>query len=126
MFKFYFRKVKVKRNKINRKEFLEKKETARNLVLNRLLHYNQYYKLNWNKVFIKNHTTRWGSCSSKKNLNFNYRIVDLPAHLADYIIVHELCHLKEFNHSQKFWDLVGERIQDYIKLINELKNIKIK
>ena len=66
----------------------------------------------------------WGSCSSKKNLNFSYRLYFLPEYLSDYIIIHELCHLKEMNHSKRFWDLVALVCPSYKDYRRELKNIK--
>ncbi len=105
------------------KQYRAYKEQARTLVSLRLTHFNQFYNLKLNRVFIKNQKSRWGSCSSKGNLNFNYKIALLPPHLADYIIVHELCHLKEFNHSHAFWDLVAQTMPDWKKRRNELKTI---
>lgn len=105
------------------KELREYKEKALELVLNRLQHFNAYYGLTWNNVTIKNTSSRWGSCSKRANLNFNYKIVMLPQALADYLVVHELCHIQEFNHSKKFWDLVGNTIPDYTILRKELKGI---
>ncbi|MBP9762131.1 M48 family metallopeptidase [Patescibacteria group bacterium] len=65
-------------------------------------------------ITIKNHRTRWGSCSKRGNLNFNYRIALLPTELAEYIIVHELCHLYELNHSVRFWKHVARLLPDFI------------
>jgi hypothetical protein len=62
--------------------------------------------LNFNRVSIRYHRSRWGSCSLKKNLNFNVMLSALPNHVIDYIIVHELLHLVELNHSKRFWGLV--------------------
>lgn len=93
-----------------RKEYLLHKETARAMVHARLAHFNQHYKLVWGDVAVRNQKSRWGSCSKAGNLNFNYRIALLPPHLQDYIIVHELCHLQEFNHSVKFWQLLAQTI----------------
>jgi predicted metal-dependent hydrolase len=70
------------------------KEEARALVHAKLSQFNEYYKHPLKKVFIKNHRARWGSCSSRGNLNFNYKILFLPEALQDYLIVHELAHLK--------------------------------
>ena len=100
-----------------------KREQARAIVNARLAHFNQFYKFSYNKVFIKNQRTRWGSCSSKRNLNFNYRIINLTPELQDYLIVHELCHLQEFNHGQAFWDLVGLQIPNYKVVRTQLKGI---
>ena len=99
------------------------KEEARALVLARLNHYNQHYALSWNRVAIRNQRRRWGSCTSLKNLNFNYKLLYLPPHLQDYIIVHELCHLVELNHGQHFWDLVAEQIPDYQVRVADMRTI---
>jgi predicted metal-dependent hydrolase len=85
--------------------------------------FNKRYNFKYNKIFIKNHKSRWGSCSSARNLNFNYRIISLSKYLAEYIVVHELCHLKEMNHSKNFWDLVAFSIPDHKERRRELKNI---
>lgn len=119
------RKVRRVRKSPNRKRYLETKESARELVHSRLEHWNNHYKFKYGQVSVRNQRSRWGSCSKKGNLNFNFRIAELPLHLADYIIIHELCHLGEFNHSQKFWDLVGQTLPEHLKLREELKRIRI-
>lgn len=106
--------------------FQESKQSALVFVSGRIKALNKQYRFDYNEINIKNQKTRWGSCSRKGNLNFNYRIASLPPHLADYIIVHELCHLKEFNHSQKFWNLVAQAIPDYQKLQTELQEQQIR
>jgi predicted metal-dependent hydrolase len=100
------------------------KEAARALVHERLAHYNQHYGFIYHRVSIKNTRSRWGSCSSLGNLNFNYKIIFLPAHLQDYIVVHELCHLSELNHSQAFWALVAEQVPNYAARIAELRRFR--
>ena len=106
------------------KHYTENKEAARALILERLAYFNQYYGYEWNRVSIRNQRRCWGSCSSKKNLNFSYKLLLLPPHLCDYIIVHELCHLKEMNHGKAFWQLVAETLPDYKTRIKELKQIE--
>jgi predicted metal-dependent hydrolase len=98
---------------------------AKKLVKNRVDHFNKLYNLEFNRISIKKQSTKWGSCSGKKNLNFNYKILFLPSHLADYLVVHELCHLKEMNHSHKFWKLVEKTIPDYKKRKKELQNLAL-
>jgi len=105
----------------NRRDFLKFKEQARALAHERLEFFNRHYTLEYKRISIKNQKTRWGSCSKRGNLSFNYRLVFLSPELRDYLIVHELCHLKEFNHSRKFWELVGEVILDYKKLSKTLR-----
>ena len=101
----------------------EKREEIKEFVIFKLEEINKLYNFKYTRVFIKNHKSRWGSCSSARNLNFNYRIISLPNHLAEYIIAHELCHLKEMNHSKRFWDLVSVSIPDYNERRAELKKI---
>ncbi|KKS72069.1 MAG: hypothetical protein UV42_C0014G0008 [Candidatus Magasanikbacteria bacterium GW2011_GWE2_42_7] len=85
---------------------------ALKFVLGRLRFYNEHYQFSYNRVSIKKMSSRWGSCSSEGNMSFHYRLLFLPIELADYVIVHELCHLKELNHSHRFWQLVRETISD--------------
>lgn len=105
----------------NNNAYLQHKERARTLATERLAHFNAHYGFVYNRLAIRNQRTRWGSCSKKGNLNFSYRIALLPLELADYIIVHELCHLKEFNHSKKFWNLVAETLPHHARLRKTLR-----
>lgn len=109
----------------NKKDYLAFKNKALELARARIDHFNSRYGFKFNKINIKRQKSRWGSCSKKGNLNFNYKICRLPAELADYIIVHELCHLKEFNHGPGFWKLVSEIFPDYRGLRKELKKFKM-
>ena len=103
------------------KDFKENKQKAYILAHNKVIHFNQFYNFKINSISIRNQKTRWGSCSRKGNINFNYKIVFLPEELQDYIIVHELCHLQEMHHGKEFWDLVSLQIPDYKKRKIELK-----
>ncbi|MFA5934291.1 MAG: M48 family metallopeptidase [Candidatus Paceibacterota bacterium] len=100
-----------KKYKVEIKEILEK----------RIEFFNQFYNFKYNKINIKNQKTRWGSCSKRGNLNFNYKILFLREEERDYIVVHELCHLREFNHSKNFWNLVEIAIPNYLDLRKSLK-----
>ncbi|KKQ79032.1 MAG: hypothetical protein UT02_C0049G0002 [Parcubacteria group bacterium GW2011_GWC2_38_7] len=112
---------------LTNKDYLKHKEQARALVQTRIEHFNQFYRVKINRISIKNQKTRWGSCSKKGNLNFNYKIVLMPKEFADYIVVHEMCHLIEFNHSRNFWNLVAKTILNHLKIRRELRkgNFKI-
>lgn len=103
------------------KDFQENKQRAFELVKERTAHLNQFYGYEIKNISIKNQKTRWGSCSGKKNLSFNYKILFLPLELQDYLIVHELCHLKEMNHSKDFWNLVAEQIPDHKSFRKKMK-----
>jgi predicted metal-dependent hydrolase len=67
----------------------------------------------YNKVKINRARTRWGSCSPRGNLNFNIRLIMAPEPVIDYVVVHELCHLKEMNHSRRFWNIVERYCPDW-------------
>ena len=108
--------------KDQRDDFLLYKDRARVLIEQKLEYFNKFYEFRFNTVMIKNQSTRWGSCSRKGNLNFNYKIIFLPAPLVDYIVVHELCHLHELNHSAKFWALVGRTLPNWRELKKQLQS----
>jgi len=101
--------------------YAKDKEAARSLIKERLAFFNDIYGFTYGRVAIRNQRTIWGSCSGKGNLNFNYRVLFLPPRLADYVIVHELCHLRELNHSPRFWALVSRAVPDYAACRSELR-----
>jgi len=119
--------IKLKSKKEQREDYLKYKDDALRIAEERLRYFNKFYNLKWGKITIRNQKTRWGSCSKKGNLNFNYKIALLDKEQSDYIIVHELCHLREFNHSQKFWDLVSIAVPRYKEIRKNLKfnNLKL-
>jgi predicted metal-dependent hydrolase len=104
-------------------DYLNLKKSALELAQKKVAQFNEQYVLSYCRISIRNQKTRWGSCSKLGNLSYNYKIILLPERLVDYIIVHELCHLKEFNHSQKFWDLVAQVLPDYKQRRKEIKNL---
>ncbi|OGZ67188.1 MAG: hypothetical protein A3D35_03560 [Candidatus Staskawiczbacteria bacterium RIFCSPHIGHO2_02_FULL_34_9] len=107
------------------KDYAENKEKALSLVKSKVVYFSKLYEFEYNRISVRNQKTRWGSCSKKRNINFNYKILFLTERLADYIIVHELCHTKELNHSKNFWNLVKEILPDYKKLRKEIKQISL-
>lgn len=109
-----------------RRHYLAHREAARILIHTKVEHWNHFYHYPIGQIRIKDVKTRWGSCSSLGNLNFNYKILFLPEHLQDYIVVHELCHLRQMNHGPNFWNLVAETIPEYKKCIAELGRMHIK
>ncbi|MDP2650239.1 MAG: SprT family zinc-dependent metalloprotease [bacterium] len=108
---------------LGRRDYKKHKEAARALVHARLLHFNSAYVFAYHSISIRNQKTCWGSCTAKGNLSFNYKILFLPEPLRDYVIVHELCHLRELNHSKKFWALVEHSIPNHAHMRKELKKI---
>jgi len=111
---------------LKKERYLTNKKLAKKLILEKIALFNNIYRFKFSGISIRDQKTRWGSCSSRGNLNFNYKIIFLPEKISDYIIFHELCHLKEFNHSKKFWDLVAREITDYKIIRRELRQKKIK
>ena len=116
----YFKQFKGSIFRNDRKDYLKYKDDALKFVNEKIDRLNKIYNFKFNKISIRNQKTRWGSCSRKGNLNFNYKIISLPKRASDYIIVHELCHLKEFNHSKNFWNLVAKAVPEYSEIKKEL------
>ncbi len=112
--------IKIKSSRI---DYIKYKAVARKIARDKMNYFNQFYGHSWKKISIKNTKTRWGSCSKKGNINFNYKIALLPEGLVDYIIVHELCHLGQMNHSRKFWSLVAKTIPNHLQARRELRKI---
>jgi hypothetical protein len=111
----------VTQHRETKQGYLQHKDEALQLVTQAIEKYNTFYSFTYKDIHIKNQKTLWGSCSRNGNLNFNYKIALLDERLRDYVVVHELCHLREFNHSSRFWDLVSKTIPNHKELRRELK-----
>ena len=105
------------------KIILINREKAKKIITNRVKFLAGLYDFAYNKIAIKNQKTIWGSCSSKNNLNFNYKIASLPKHLMDYVILHELMHTEIKDHSKLFWNTLDKYVSDSKSLRKELKSI---
>lgn len=110
---------------LDKKSYKQEKEKARKLIVERVNHFGNLYGFKFERIAIRAQRTRWGSCAKNGNLNFNYKMMYLPEEIMDYIIVHELCHLDQFNHSKRFWFLVSEIIPNYRELRRKLKKMNI-
>jgi predicted metal-dependent hydrolase len=95
---------------------------AARMINKKVEEFSQQMRLLYNRVVIRDQKSRWGSCSCLKNLNFNWRLIMAPEPVLDYVIIHELCHLKEMSHSKSFWDLVARYCPQWRKHRSWLDN----
>ena len=89
------------------------KKKAKKVIPERVEHYAKLAGISYNRIFIRLQKSRWGSCSVDGNLNFNCLLMLAPEDVRDYVVVHELCHRKEMNHSSAFWAEVARVVPDY-------------
>ena len=113
---------KKNRHIITEQERREGIERAKIVFPERIRYYAKIMGVTYGKVTLREQKTRWGSCSSKGNLNFNCLLMLTPPEIIDYVVVHELCHRKEMNHSENFWNEVEKVIPDYKDSLQWLKN----
>lgn len=111
-------KIRQRVRRENQRTFTEEEITdyrkkAEMILTERVHYYEPILGVKVNRIHIKDQKTRWGSCSSKKNVNLNWRLILAPQEVMDYVIIHELCHLIEMNHSRAFWELVESICPDY-------------
>jgi predicted metal-dependent hydrolase len=112
----------IPENIYTQEHYKQNKESAREIITKRVQYWTQIMGLSYNRLSIRHTNTRWGSCSSKRNLNFSYKLMFLEPELMDYIIIHELAHLVEMNHSKRFWNIVETYCEDYLELRFKLQN----
>ena len=109
-------------NIYTQEHYKQHKEKARKIISARVQDWAQIMGLSYNRLSIRHTNTRWGSCSSKRNLNFSYKLIFLAPELMDYVIIHELAHLVEMNHSKRFWNIVATYCPDYSDYRAKLRN----
>ena len=89
------------------------RKEAKRVIMERLAHFSEAYHFTYNRVFIRDQKTLWGSCSSERNLSFNWRLIQTPLDIIDYIVVHELVHTEILRHTEAFWAKVGALYPQY-------------
>lgn len=108
-------------DKLTDEEIQELANKALKYIPERVAYFSKIIGVTYGRITIRNQKTRWGSCSSKGNLNFNCLLMLTPPEVIDYVVVHELCHRKEMNHSGAFWSEVEKVIPDYKEQVKWLK-----
>ncbi len=101
--------------KLTEEELTELTQRARTVIPDRVAFYADRMGVPYGRITIRRQKTRWGSCSENGNLSFNCLLMLAPPEVLDYVVVHELCHLKEMNHSRAYWDEVEQVLPDYRK-----------
>ena len=89
------------------------REQAKSVLAQRVAYFAQQIGVTYGKITVRDQKTRWGSCSHAGNLNFNFRLILAPPEVLDYVVVHELCHRRQMNHSARFWQEVAQVLPDY-------------
>lgn len=108
--------------KLSMTEIHKLADLALKVISVKVKHYAGLMNVQYGRITIRNQKTRWGSCSSKGNLNFNCLLMLAPDEVVDYVVIHELCHLIEMNHSKAFWKQVEQMMPDYKKHSKWLKD----
>lgn len=93
----------------------ELRERAKSVLAQRTAYYARQVGVTYGRITVRDQKTRWGSCSQTGNLNFNFRLILAPLEVLDYVVVHELCHRRQMNHSAQFWQEVAQVLPDYRK-----------
>ena len=107
--------------KLTREKVIALAEEALKVIPERVEYFAKVIGVTYGKITVRNQKTRWGSCSSKGNLNFNCLLMLAPPEVLDYVVVHELCHRKQMNHSKPFWLEVEKLLPNYKEVRNWLK-----
>ena len=115
-------KAKEGCHKLTQDEIVELANKAREMIPERVAYYAPLVGVTYGRITIRKQKSRWGSCSSKGNLNFNCLLMLMPPEVIDSVVVHELCHRKEMNHSKKFYAEVLRVFPDYRKWNKWLKD----
>lgn len=103
----------------------EYRRQAADILAERTAYWAGRMGVDYGRITIREQVTRWGSCSSKGNLNYNWKLIRVPEELLDYVVVHELAHRREMNHSRQFWEIVEQVLPDYRQRRKALKSYEV-
>lgn len=98
---------------LTEKERADYIEQAKAVISKKAAYYAQIMGVTYNRITIRDQKTRWGSCSAKGNLNFNWKLMLAPEKVLDYVVIHELAHRREMNHSSRFYAVLAEVMPEY-------------
>lgn len=123
IYKTYMRQVNENKNRLvfSKEEERKLREKARRVFTEKTRWYAGQIGVSYNRIRIAEQKTRWGSCSSSGTISYNWRLILMPENIQNYVVVHELCHCIEMNHSQRFWELVKCYIPEMQQCRNWLK-----
>ncbi len=119
------RRRRAKRKLAETPEVAELRRQAKAYLPGRLAELAAQHGFSYNQVRIKHNVSNWGSCSAKKNINLNLNLMRLPEELQDYVMLHELCHLKYMNHGKEFHALLESVCPDHKTLRTRLRDYKL-
>ena len=108
-------------SKLSETELQALTDMALKVIPRKVKYYANLMNIQYGRIAIRRQKTRWGSCSVRGNINYNWKLVLLPVELADYVVVHELAHRTEMNHSKDFWKVVERELPDYRQRRRRLK-----
>ena len=106
-------RIRAERLSYTDRERIEGRQRAAEVIKARCRYFAPIMGVSYGTITIREQKTRWGSCSAKENLNFNWKLVMMPPEILDYVVVHELAHRIQMNHSAAFWAEVGKILPDY-------------
>ena len=112
----------LQQKRLTKKDIEELADQALKIIPERVEHFAKQMGVDYGRITIRNQRTRWGSCSGNGNLNFNCLLMLAPSDVVDYVVVHELCHRKEMNHSESFWNEVEKVLPGYKEALKWLKD----
>lgn len=116
---------KSETEKIKFPSFESSKARAKKLLLERVRYWSKWYGVSFERVSIKRASTRWGSCSTKGNINLQYKLFFLPEEFREYVVVHEVCHLLHMNHSHAFWKEVERSVPNWRIIKRKMKQFSL-
>jgi predicted metal-dependent hydrolase len=122
---YKMRQVEKEHKAFSKKSTEINRAEARKKLVNRLNELSEQYGFSYNKVFVRNQKTRWGSCSSKNNISLNMKLVRLPNEMIDYVLLHELVHTRIKNHTNAFWAELNKFVGDAKEMSKKMNEYKV-